>query len=585
MSSDAMQLLADNKVVDSKVQDVADRYTVGDMLGEGRFSQVFSATRGKQSVALKAVDMGTLEEDEEAVEALVQEVTALRRAYAASKGHVPKVHEVLQTADTVYVVMDQVRGCELFEMLEQGPLSESSARRLIAQLLSALASLHKHHVVHRDVKPENLMVTDVDDPNKCRLVMVRCSLHSLALARPCARTARVRRFPAAEEPSCCLSLSLSPCAHSHTSHTWFTCIAQIDFGYAAIGSSSNERLEGLAGSPEYAAPEVLSWLDGDGEPYDRSCDMWSVGVTAYVLLCGELPYDFPDESNLAEHVRTAPIKFTQPCWTQPALEGGEGAAEMLLAQDFVKACMRVDPGSRLSAKQALQHGWFAPRADDNQSVAIGASKAAMAALERRVASLTVTDAPKRVIRWFGRLAGRKRAASPTKQLFWELKMGMPAGIAAQEQEGKAAPAAVESTLGAAASSAGTSSDAQGAKVAPEKPSAGLPPSSAFQLQLPPSSPLVMRPLASVNAPALEFLHSARKAIALDSDRAEEAAIKRGSTPRLSGRIATGVENPLPSPRRALFLAPSPRSSVELEGAMTRPASRPSSPPDDIAMGA
>jgi serine/threonine protein kinase len=171
--TDAMQLLADNKVVDAKVQDVADRYEVGDMLGEGRFSQVFSATRGKQSVALKAVDMATLEEDEEAVEALVQEVTALRRAYAASKGHVPKVHEVLQTAETVYVVMDQVRGCELFEMLEQGPLSESSARRLIAQLLSALSCLHKHHVVHRDVKPENLMVTDVDDPNKCRLVMVR----------------------------------------------------------------------------------------------------------------------------------------------------------------------------------------------------------------------------------------------------------------------------------------------------------------------------------------------------------------------------------------------------------------------------
>lgn len=182
--SSAMQLLADNKVVDAKVQDVADRYEVGDMLGEGRFSQVFSATRGKQSVALKAVDMATLEEDEEAVEALVQEVTALRRAYAASKGHVPKVHEVLQTAETVYVVMDQVRGCELFEMLEQGPLSESSARRLIAQLLSALSSLHKHHVVHRDVKPENLMVTDVDDPSKCRLVMVRTKLlRCLSLAR------------------------------------------------------------------------------------------------------------------------------------------------------------------------------------------------------------------------------------------------------------------------------------------------------------------------------------------------------------------------------------------------------------------
>lgn len=550
--SDALKLLADNKIIDSKVENVEDRYNVGEMLGEGRFSQVFSAMRGKQSVALKAVDMGTLEEDDEAVEALVQEVTALRKAYAASKGAVPKVHEVLQTADTVYVVMDQVRGCELFEMLEGGPLSESSARRLIAQLLSALCSLHKHHVVHRDVKPENLMVSDVDDPNKCRLVM-------------------------------------------------------IDFGYAAIGSSSNDRLEGLAGSPEYAAPEVLSWLEGDGKPYDRSCDMWSVGVTAYVLLTGELPYDFPDESDLCEHVRTAPIKFSQPCWTQPALEGGEGGAEMLRAQDFVKACMRVNPSERLTAKQALQHAWFSPRADDHQSVSIGASKAATAALARRVASLTVTDAPSRVIRWFGRIAGRKRAVSPTKQLFWELKMGMPAGIEAQEQEGGAAtgstsgePSPVVASKGASGGSASSSASSANAKGA-QGAAAGAPAadgpggpggsSKAFQLQLPPGSPLAARPLASVNLPAmpaLDFLHSARKAVSLDTDRAEENAIKKSVTPRKhgGGHAASGAENyPLPSPRRALFLAPSPRSSVELEGAMARPNNRPSSPPDEIEMGA
>ena len=69
----------------------------------------------------------------------------------------------------------------------------------------------------------------------------------------------------------------------------------IDFGYAAIGYKENEPLDGLAGSPEYAAPEVLSWLDGDGSPYYKSCDMWSVGVTAYVLLTGELPFTFPEE--------------------------------------------------------------------------------------------------------------------------------------------------------------------------------------------------------------------------------------------------------------------------------------------------
>ena len=51
------------KVVDRKLEDIGERYEVGEMLGEGRFSQVFAATRGKTQVALKAVDMGTLEED------------------------------------------------------------------------------------------------------------------------------------------------------------------------------------------------------------------------------------------------------------------------------------------------------------------------------------------------------------------------------------------------------------------------------------------------------------------------------------------------------------------------------------------
>ena len=72
------------KVIDRKLDDISQRYELGEMLGEGRFSQVFSASRAKQHYALKAVHIATLEEDEEAVEALVQETTALRRAYAAA---------------------------------------------------------------------------------------------------------------------------------------------------------------------------------------------------------------------------------------------------------------------------------------------------------------------------------------------------------------------------------------------------------------------------------------------------------------------------------------------------------------------
>jgi calcium/calmodulin-dependent protein kinase I len=507
-----MEQLDQAKVIDTRIRDVSERYAVGDILGEGRFSQVFAASRGGKSCALKVVDAGTLEEDEEAVEALVQEVTALRKAYAASSSHVPRVHEVLATDDNVYVVMDQVRGCELFEMLEQGPLGESSARRLVAQLLSALASLHARHVVHRDVKPENLMVCDVDDPSKCRLVM-------------------------------------------------------IDFGYASVGSS--DKLEGLAGSPEYAAPEVLAWLDGDAQPYGKACDMWSVGVTAYVLLTGELPFDFPDEGGLEEHVRTAKPKFSQKCWADK---------ETAAAKEFVLECMRVNPAKRLTAQQALRHRWFSPRADDSQGVAIGASRRFSHVLERRVAGLAVSNAPRRVIRWFGRVAKGKGAtshASPSRQAFWELKLGMPPTPVEQEASSGSSPIRVDIRVHSSPPSA-SASPSQAPNISPQR-------QLSMQFKAMGKSPLVTLPLATLNTQQQQqqqpdlarIMNSARKSVALDSDRAEEARIK-AATPRHIVAAATAMdsENPLPSPRRALVLAPSPRSTDDLPWRIELPGSLP-----------
>jgi len=568
--------LDEAKVIDRKVGDIAERYELGEMLGEGRFSKVYSATKGRMHVALKEMDMATLEEDEEAVDALVQETTALRRAYAASSKHVPKLHEVVQVGeDMLYVVMDQVRGCELFELLEGGSLSEPSARRLIAQLISALSSLHRHNVVHRDVKPENLMVSDIGDPSKCRLVV-------------------------------------------------------IDFGYAALETA--EGLTELAGSPEYAAPEVLAWLDDVGQPYTKACDMWSVGVTAYVLLVGELPHDLPGEGDLYAHVRDTPPNFKQPFWSS--------SPEAASAKDFVLSCMQVETTTRLSAMHGLQHAWFAPRPDDNKSVVIGSSLAAFASLKRRVAGLSTVSSQKRraaVSRWMGKLTVSMRRGpahvqdqcvrhacpltppplapplvppllprrpvsilvltSPRSPLalslrplpppspstpraprqFWELKLGMPAPPSEQD-ESLPAPVLVDAaTRKRDAERAALESQRTERLAAREKP----PTTPALTTAL----PLTDR---APNAPALpEALRSARKLKERnDTDRQEEEEIKHtsrgmGATPRGPSGTAGAVSSahasalqrssssssqngaPLASPRRALFLAPSPRRQEQL----------------------
>lgn len=213
-------------------------FDVNECIGEGRFSKVYAGLdKGSgEAVALKELDRAEFEEDAAALEMLEAEVFTLRRAAGAP--HVVKLHRVVESPDAIWLAMERVPGRELFSVLEErGALPDAFVRPLMEQLLTALAALADLGVVHRDVKPENMMVS------------------------------------AEESGAPVLTL--------------------IDFGYAALlgeGSEGAQELTGVAGSPEYAAPEVLSWVavDADetgtavGEPYDASCDVW--GATSHSAL-------------------------------------------------------------------------------------------------------------------------------------------------------------------------------------------------------------------------------------------------------------------------------------------------------------
>ena len=260
------------ELCDTSAADISTLYSVHDVLGEGRFSRVYAAVdeRNGQVLALKELDMSAIAEDEEAFDMLKAEVLALRRAGNAP--HIVRLREVIASSDAIWLAMERVPGRELFEVVSQrGALENGIVRHLMQQLLTALTALAELGVVHRDVKPENIMVSDEET----------------------------------ERPHLTL----------------------IDFGYAALlgGGDAPIELTGVAGSPEYAAPEVLSWIaveagdagEEEGEPYDAGCDVWSVGVTAYVLLCAELPSDLPEEATkeaLIEAALSVDLSF-------PRLEG------------------------------------------------------------------------------------------------------------------------------------------------------------------------------------------------------------------------------------------------------------------------
>uniref|UniRef100_A0A2C9M6Z5 Protein kinase domain-containing protein n=1 Tax=Biomphalaria glabrata TaxID=6526 RepID=A0A2C9M6Z5_BIOGL len=144
--------------------------------------------------------------------------------------------------------------------------------------------LHKHDIVHRDLKPENILYENLSQDSKLKIC---------------------------------------------------------DFGLSTI-VSNKVSLVTLCGTPGYCAPEVLK-----GNNYGKSCDMWSVGVIAYILLCGYEPFHSDNEPQMFKKILKGDYSFDSPWWDEISNN----------AKDLVRKLLVVDPAKRLTASAALKHVW------------------------------------------------------------------------------------------------------------------------------------------------------------------------------------------------------------------------------------
>merc|ERR1719221_1462039 len=115
----------------------------------------------------------------------------------------------------------------------------------------------------------------------------------------------------------------------------------IDLGFAA--TVGNDGLTRPCGSLGYAAPEVLS-----GQSYDEKCDLWSTGSMLYLLLTGRHLLH-GDDADIYKRTQN----FSEPEF------GGQFWKLSAEAQDLLRALLKADPKQRPSAKEALEHPWFA----------------------------------------------------------------------------------------------------------------------------------------------------------------------------------------------------------------------------------
>ena len=232
---------------------VAGRYSLERELGRGGMGVVYLArdVRLDRGVAIKLLP------PEMAAQPALRErfVTEARTAARLSHPYIVPIHAVEEAADFVFYVMTYVDGETLAERVRsKGPLNPADATRILREVAWALAYAHAQGIVHRDVKPANILL------------------------------------------------------ERGTNRALVT-----DFGIARVASGGNTGEGELLGTPEYMSPEQAA-----GEAVDGRSDLYALGVVGHFALTGSVPFTGGAREVLAQQITRVPPPVSQAAGAIPA---------------------------------------------------------------------------------------------------------------------------------------------------------------------------------------------------------------------------------------------------------------------------
>ncbi len=248
-------------------------YDLLEVLGRGASGQVWKATYGDSHVAIKLLDKGLSPEMSQMLTREVHALASLTHPHIVTVLDFDHVTASEATADLAigqpYVVFEYAQRGALDEYLEKNPtLSWPWVRHLLFGLLDGLAHAHARNVIHRDLKPANII--GFENPKTWKLT---------------------------------------------------------DFGLAFLGGEEAKEHR-IFGTPQYMAPEQFH---GDGYLYAPHTDLYALGVLAYQLVCGRLPFNHKTIIGLAQQHVTQPVPALEPIFPVPA--GLEEWITALLSKD------------------------------------------------------------------------------------------------------------------------------------------------------------------------------------------------------------------------------------------------------------
>ncbi|KAI2615450.1 Serine/threonine-protein kinase ATG1 [Hypoxylon sp. NC1633] len=308
--------------------DVVGQFIIGSEIGKGSFAQVYMGKHKVSGalVAIKSVELARL--NKKLKENLYSEIKILKKL---RHPHIVALHDCVESSTHINLIMEYCElgdlslfikkrerlvtnpaTCDMARKYPSAPgagLHEVVIRHFLKQLASALQFLREGNFVHRDIKPQNLLLLPSIQhraTNKGRGPILSASNDSL--------------IPA-------VGLQSLPM------------LKLADFGFARVLPSTS-LAETLCGSPLYMAPEILRY-----ERYDAKADLWSVGTVVYEMISGRPPFRASNHVELLRKIEStdAQIKFSRDCQVTSDLKG------------LIRALLKRNPVERLSFENFFGH--------------------------------------------------------------------------------------------------------------------------------------------------------------------------------------------------------------------------------------
>ena len=275
-------------------------YLYGRRIGQGAFGKVnlgLNVLTGRV-VAIKSFKKTPIEKFRHKMKKIQYETELMKRF---NHKNITKILEVFNDEEYMLIIMEYINGGNLYSFVKKRrKLPEKMAKFLFRQIILGIQHIHSKNVVHRDIKLENILI---DFSNNIKIC---------------------------------------------------------DFGIGKRLNSEDELLYDKCGTPMYMAPEIILANENNGYK-GFPVDIWSSGITLYIMLSGSLPFNLKNKNNIKEGMALNSIKDKNNIFLQNQIVNVKPKEIENIsdeAKNLLKGLLNKDPSKRLTCSQILNHPWL-----------------------------------------------------------------------------------------------------------------------------------------------------------------------------------------------------------------------------------